>query len=250
MLYTVKEVSTLSNVTIKTLHHYHKIGLLLPSEISEAGYRLYGTKELERLQQILLYRELDFSLEQIKQLLEGAPERLAILSQQEELLIIRKQRLETIIQTLGKSIACTEKGETMDNKDMFKGFESDKDWNEALKGQNQYLKETYDINSFEVQQADVQDINEQAAEAVAFMNEMANSLRAGLRHDNEKIVNLIRDHLIFLNEHGHSISAVDFAAQNKFFLSDDFHLSMLEGQQTGLAYYLSAAAEAFAIENK
>lgn len=57
MLYTLKEVSELSGVTIKTLHHYHKIGLLAPCEISEAGYRLYGTKELERLQQILFYRK-------------------------------------------------------------------------------------------------------------------------------------------------------------------------------------------------
>ncbi|XWX60162.1 MerR family transcriptional regulator [Desulfitobacterium sp. AusDCA] len=62
MLYTVKEVAELAGVTIKTLHHYHKIGLLLPCEITDAGYRLYGPKELERLQQILFYRELDFSL--------------------------------------------------------------------------------------------------------------------------------------------------------------------------------------------
>jgi DNA-binding transcriptional MerR regulator len=61
MLYTVKEVSDLSGVTIKTLHHYHKIGLLKPREISEAGYRLYGERELERLQEILFYRELELS---------------------------------------------------------------------------------------------------------------------------------------------------------------------------------------------
>lgn len=59
MLYTVKEVSELSNVTVKTLHHYHKIGLLLPCKASGAGYRLYGTNELERLQEILFFREMD-----------------------------------------------------------------------------------------------------------------------------------------------------------------------------------------------
>lgn len=69
-MYTVKEVSELSKVTIKTLHHYHKIGLLLPSRISDAGYRLYGMKELERLQEILFYRELEFSLDQIKEMCE------------------------------------------------------------------------------------------------------------------------------------------------------------------------------------
>ena len=53
MLYTVKEMAELSGVTIKTLHYYHKIGLLIPHEISEAGYRLYSQAEVERLQQIL-----------------------------------------------------------------------------------------------------------------------------------------------------------------------------------------------------
>ena len=52
MLLTVKEVSSLAHVSIKTLHHYHKIGLLEPARISGSGYRLYGTKELERLQEI------------------------------------------------------------------------------------------------------------------------------------------------------------------------------------------------------
>lgn len=57
-------------------------------------------------------------------------------------------------------------------------------------------------------------------------------------------------HLEFMNKHDHNISAKDFAAQTQFFLSDDFHLRMLESQQTGLAYYLSAAAESFAATNQ
>ncbi|MCQ6557297.1 MerR family transcriptional regulator [Paenibacillus mendelii] len=248
MLYTVKEVSSLTNVTIKTLHHYHKVGLLLPCKISEAGYRLYGTRELERLQQILFYRELDFTLEQIKHLLEGEPERLTILSQQEELLLIRKERLETILLTLGKSMASMERGEPMNHKDMFKGFEGEDEWRDALREQNQYLKQTYEMDEFEVAQADVPELNEQAAEAAAFMKEMAHSLDEGIKHSHEKVRHLIRSHLEFLNEHGHTISAVDFAAQTRFFLNDDFHRQMLESQQTGLAYFLTAAAEAFAAE--
>ncbi len=66
---TVKQVADLTGITIKTLYHYHKIGLLEPREITEAGYRLYGKKELEKLQHILFYRELDFSLESIQKIL-------------------------------------------------------------------------------------------------------------------------------------------------------------------------------------
>ncbi|WP_223070410.1 MerR family transcriptional regulator [Paenibacillus caui] len=246
MLYTVKEVSSLSNVTIKTLHHYHRIGLLMPCEISEAGYRLYGMKELERLQQILFYKELDFSLEKIKELLEENPGRLSILSQQEKLLLVRKQRLETIIQTLRKSMNSMEKGEPMDRQELFKGFESEEAWKEAMSGQNEYLKQTYNFDPLESAQVDVQKMNEQAAEAAVFMGAMASALKAGVKHHDGKIRQLIRGHLDFLNKYGHPISAADFAAQTRFFLNDDFHLRMLEDQQTGLAYYLCAAAESFA----
>lgn len=250
MLYTVKEVSELSHVTIKTLHHYHKIGLLLPSKVSEAGYRLYGSKELERLQEILFYKELDFPLDQIKEIMEHHSDRLSILSQQEELLLSRKHRLDNIVQIVRKSISCAKEGEAMDSMEMFKGFEDEEKWNKALAEQNQYLKETYGMESFEVATKDVQEINEQAVEAVTFMNNMASSLREGIKHNDERIENLIRNHLGFMNEHGNKITTNEFAAQTRFFLSDDFHLMMLESQQTGLAYYLSAAAESIAAENQ
>jgi DNA-binding transcriptional MerR regulator len=249
-LYTVKEVSELSKVTIKTLHHYHKIGLLLPSRISDAGYRLYGTKELERLQEILFYRELDFPLEQIKEMMEHHSDRYSILSQQEELLLSRKDRLDTIILTLRKSIGYLKDGENMDNIELFKGFESEREWEEALTEQNQYLKESYGMDSLEVVPENVQDMNEQAVEGITFMNNIASSLREGVKHNDKKIENWIRYHLEFMNKHGHNISAKDFAAQTQFFLSDDFHLKMLESQQTGLAYYLSAAAKSFAATNQ
>ncbi|WP_028548016.1 MerR family transcriptional regulator [Paenibacillus sp. UNC451MF] len=249
MLYTVKEVSNLSNVTIKTLHHYHRIGLLMPREISEAGYRLYGMEELERLQHILFYRELDFPLDTIKELLEEEPEKAAILTQQEKLLLARRQRIETILLTLRKTIASNKKGEQMNSQDLFKGFESEDAWKEAMSEQNQYLKQAYNVDIVEAAPMDVQDMNEQAAEAARFMNEVAQSLRAGLKHSDEQMKQLLSNHLMFMNEHGHQTSAADFAAQTRFFLQDDFHLRMLEGQQTGMAYYLAAAAESLAADD-
>lgn len=248
MLYTVKEVSILSKVTIKTLHHYHSLGLLLPAEISEAGYRLYGAKELERLQQIRFYRELDFPLEQIKELMAETPERLSILSEQEKLLKARQDRLESILQTLRRSIHYTKEGRAMEPQDLFNGFGSDVEWKDALTEQNQHLKEQYDVDLLEGEPVDVPSMNEQAREAAAFMSGMANALTMGIKHDDERVQLSIRDHLLFMNEQGHSFSATDFAGQTKFFLSDEFHLRMLEGQQTGLAYYLHAAAEAYAAE--
>ncbi|KOR87915.1 MerR family transcriptional regulator [Paenibacillus solani] len=245
MLYTVKEVSELSGVTIKTLHHYHKIGLLLPAEISEAGYRLYGSNELKRLQHILFYRELDFQLEQIKMLMEETPERSKMLLKQEKLLMDRVDRLGTILQTLRQSLTSTEEGISMEPKEMFRGFDSEEEWKEALTEHNHHLKEQYDVDMLENESVDVPSMNEQALEAAAFMAGMANALKTGIRHDDERIRDTIREHLQFMNEQGHTFTAADFAGQTKFFLNDDFHLRMLEEQQTGLAYYLQAAAEAY-----
>ncbi|MCJ8011963.1 MerR family transcriptional regulator [Paenibacillus sp. KQZ6P-2] len=245
MLFTVKEVSELSKVTIKTLHHYHKIGLLQPAEISEAGYRLYGTKELERLQAILFYREFDFSLEQIGQLLDHEPDRTAMLQKQETLLEQRRRRLEQVMDTLRKTKASLESGEPLAREDMFAGFESEEEWREALKEQSDYLKERYGVE-MEHEPLDVQEMNEQAAEAAAFMKDMTSSLLGGIKHNDLRIHQLIRNHLAFMNAHGHQITPKDFVAQTAFFLQDDFHLSMLEGQQTGLAYYLNAAAASYA----
>ncbi|WP_426445781.1 MerR family transcriptional regulator [Paenibacillus sp. S-38] len=246
MLYTVKETADLSGVTIKALHHYHKIGLLKPREISEAGYRLYGREELERLQEILLYRELDFSLDAIKQILDRDTDRLSILAGQEGMLLDRKRRLEAIIGTLRQSIANLKEGIPMDDKALFKGFETVEAWNEALSGQNHHLKETYGMEPLEAAPADVQEMNEQALEAMTFMNAMAGALREGTKHTDEKVSRWIESHLAFMQKHGHPAAPKDFAAQTQFFLQDDFHLGMLENQQTGLAYYLHAAAQAYA----
>ena len=250
MLYTVKETAVLAKVTVKTLHHYHKIGLLLPAEVSEASYRLYGMKELERLQHILFYRELDFPLKKIQEILDGNPERLSVLSQQRQLIDTRKKRLEQLIKTLDESIGHAKKGEVMSESKLFKGFENEKEWKAALSEQKTYLKEKYDYDIIKENPIDVESMNETALEAKRFMDEMIHALQEGIKYDDKKVRYLIHQHLAFLNEHGHEITARDFVDQNRFFLHDDFHRNMLEAQQTGLSYFLCIAAEAYASEKR
>lgn len=106
---TVHEVSELSGVSVRTLHHYDAIGLLKPSAFSEAGYRLYDDAAIGRLQSILLFRELQFPLKEIREILEapGFDVRQAY-RQQHELLKMRKERLEGLMGLLEKLM---EKGE-------------------------------------------------------------------------------------------------------------------------------------------
>ena len=106
---TVNDVSRLTGVSIRTLQYYDRIGLLPPAQRTEAGYRLYDDTALERLQQILLFRELGFSLDEIKDILDSPGfDRDKALTQQIELLMLKKQRLESMI-ALAREIR--EKGE-------------------------------------------------------------------------------------------------------------------------------------------
>lgn len=95
---TVAEVSGLSGVSVKTLHHYHRIGLLEPSYIGENGYRYYDHAALERLQDILMLKSLDFSLADIKEIVMASTyDRKRALSDQIQLLELKKARLDRII---------------------------------------------------------------------------------------------------------------------------------------------------------
>ena len=118
---TVHEVSKLTGVSIRTLQYYDKIGLLSPAERTEAGYRLYDDAALERLGQILLFRELEFPLAEIRDILDAPDfDRDLALRQQIDLLTLKKERLDRII---GLARDMQKKGEiTMD----FKAFDESK----------------------------------------------------------------------------------------------------------------------------
>ncbi len=96
---TVNEVSKLTGISVRTLHYYDQIGLLKPSQVTEAGYRLYDDGALEKLQQIMLYRELEFPLKDIKKIMESSDfDRNQALQQQIEMLNLKKEHLENLIQ--------------------------------------------------------------------------------------------------------------------------------------------------------
>jgi MerR family transcriptional regulator, multidrug-efflux activator len=122
--YKVKEVAELVGVSVRTLHYYDQIGLLKPASITPAGYRLYTDKDLERLQQILFFKEIGFPLQDIKQILDSPGfDRAQALRAHKQLLLEKKKRLEEIIRTVDKTLSSIEGGIEMDKQDMFGGFD-------------------------------------------------------------------------------------------------------------------------------
>ncbi|MBR6404465.1 MAG: MerR family transcriptional regulator [Eubacterium sp.] len=98
---TVKEVSKLTGISVRTLHYYDEIGLFKPTEVTEAGYRFYDDKAIEKLGQILVFRELDLSLADIKLIMENPDlDRKSVLAKQREMLCLKQQRIKRIIATL------------------------------------------------------------------------------------------------------------------------------------------------------
>lgn len=95
---TVKEVSKLTGVSVRALHHYDAIGLLKPTRVTEAGYRLYDDTALARLQSILLFRELQFPLREIGEILDTPDfDPMSALEQQIRLLELRREHLDEVI---------------------------------------------------------------------------------------------------------------------------------------------------------
>ena len=106
---TVKEVAALTGISVRTLQYYDEIGVFKPTSLTEAGYRLYDEEALKTLQQILLFRELDFPLKEIKRIMtQKEYDQAEAFQKQKALLIKRRDRLDRLLSLLDK----LEKGES------------------------------------------------------------------------------------------------------------------------------------------
>ncbi len=121
--YTVNQLAKLAGVSVRTLHYYDQIGLLKPSFTKANGYRFYGEKELLRLQQILFFRELEFSLEDVKDIVDAPGFDIVLaLKDHKKLLAIKVKRLTGLLTTIDNTIDKIKKNIPMDDKDLYGSF--------------------------------------------------------------------------------------------------------------------------------
>jgi DNA-binding transcriptional MerR regulator len=123
MGYTVGDLAKLAHISVRALHHYDEIGLLAPSGRSQAGYRLYTDRDLERLQQVLFFRELGFALEDIRRILSdpGFDRKKALVAQR-ALLVEKAERFGAMVALVDKALDALKKGNIMDKNEMFEGL--------------------------------------------------------------------------------------------------------------------------------
>lgn len=123
MHYTVKELAQLAGISTRTLRYYDEIGLLSPARMKSNGYRVYGQKEVDRLQQILFYRELGLSLEEIGKAISSKDfDEVMALQDHLGALRAKREQLDTLIANVEQSLLAAEGGTNMSNDDKFKGF--------------------------------------------------------------------------------------------------------------------------------
>ncbi|MDF2532758.1 MAG: transcriptional regulator, MerR family protein, partial [Clostridia bacterium] len=123
MEYTVQKLANLAGISTRTLRYYDEIGILKPARINSSGYRIYGQKEVDRLQQILFFRELGVDLDSIKNIVTAPTfDGAAALKEHREKLLEKRAQLDALIENVNKTIAVTEGRIKMTNKEKFQGF--------------------------------------------------------------------------------------------------------------------------------
>ena len=144
-MYTVKQLSDLAGVSPRTLHYYDEIGLLKPATHGDNGYRYYGEEALPRLQQILFFKELDFSLDEIRAVMARPGfDVLHALQVHRQALLERVERLNRLIGTIDKTTLHLKGQQTMKKKDYFAGFSEEKQ-----KQYEEQIRQKYGEKAFE-----------------------------------------------------------------------------------------------------
>ncbi len=126
MEYTINNLSKLAGVSTRTLRYYDEIGLLKPKRISSSGYRIYGEDEINLLQQVLFYKELDFPLEKIKCIVNSENfDCVEALYEHKKNLLERQKQIEKLLINIDKTILSLKGEDEMSNKEKFQGFKKD-----------------------------------------------------------------------------------------------------------------------------
>jgi DNA-binding transcriptional MerR regulator len=171
MEYTIQKLANLAGVSTRTLRYYDEIGILKPARINSSGYRIYGHAEVNRLQQILFYRELGVGLDRVKDIVmapdfDGAK----ALREHREKLLEKREQLDLLIANVDKTIAFTEERITMSNKEKFEGFKKKMvEDNEKKYGKD--IREKYGKESVEASNAKVMNMTEEQYQEVTALAE-------------------------------------------------------------------------------
>ncbi len=242
MRLSVSEMAKLTGVSVRTLHYYDQIGLLCPETAADSGYRWYGEADVERMQQILFYRELDFPLKDIQMILaDPRYDRQEALRRQRHLLQLKRERLDRLLELLEANL----KGEqTME----FKGFDAA----ELENARRQYADEAKarwgDTAAWRESQRRTADGDTAGfADQAEAMNDIFRRA-AALRDtapDSPEAQALVREWQDFISSHYYDCTREILAGLGQMYTADERFQKNIDRFGAGTAVFLSAAIAAY-----
>lgn len=245
MEYTVKKLAGLAGVSTRTIRYYDEIGLLKPARINSSGYRIYGTREVDRLQQILFYRELGVSLESIQNIVTSPSfDGIRALKEHHQKLLEKKEQLNQLIANVEKTLAVSEGGKTMSDKEKFDGFKQTLlDENERLYGKE--IREKYGRDAVNKSNRKLKEMTkEEYNELTKLEEELKNKLAAAFQTGDpsgktaQEAAYLHRKWLSFYWE---SYSPKAHAGLAQMYVEDERFTAYYDKEQPGTAKFLRDA---------
>ena len=243
---TIGALARLAGVTVRTLHHYHRIGLVVPEERTGGGYRLYGRSQVERLQEVLFFRELGFGLEEIRRIVdEPSYDRAAALARQRTLLVERAGHLQDLIEAVDGALDAEKRGTRMTNKEMlevFGDFDPSQYEEEARQrwGDTEAYRESARRTS-RYTKADWQQIGREGAEInAAFLALM----KAGTPAADPAATAVAERHRAYISKWFYECSPEIHAGLGAMYVTDPRFTASIDRAGPGLARYMSEAIAA------
>lgn len=243
--YTVRQLARLAGVTVRTLHHYDQIELLRPSARTAAGYRLYGEQDLLRLQQILLFRELDVPLGEIRAILDDPQFDLVQgLRSHRQTLQARAARLQTLLHTIDKTIATlTEDTPMLTVEELYEGFSK-----EDAQRYRREARENWGAEMVEATEQRARAMSKEQWRAVGQQGEAAAQLMAGLMgHDpaDPAVQDAIAQHHAWI-ENFYPAPAELYRGLGQMYAEHPEFRAYYEKYRPGLADFMQAAMSYYA----
>jgi len=249
MAYTVKDMATLSGVSVRTLHYYDEIGLLKPAYCGANGYRYYEEPQMLRLQQILFFRELEFPLEDIQAMLASdAFNQVEALTHHRALLVHKAERLQQLIATLDHTVQYLKGDTAMEHQDMYAGFrkEQQEKYVQELKDRYGQQVETYIDQSMEnVKNMKRQDFDSFKQEFHDIQSELFRQFTSQAATDSTAVQAIIRQHFAMITRFYQPTREVYIGLGQLYIDHPDFR-KLFDVYDPGLVDYVAAAMKVFA----
>ncbi len=243
---TIGSVAHMAGVTVRTLHHYDEIGLVVPQERTEAGYRLYGGAEVQRLQEVLFFRELGFGLDEIKRIVnQPTYEREVALGRQRDLLEKRAERLFLMIEAIDRAAAAERKGLTMTNEEMlevFDGFDPTEYEDEAKERWGD--TDAYQESARRTARYTKDDWTQIKAEASAIDAAFLELMRAETSPSSETAGAVVDRHRAHITKWFYECSEQIHQGLGQMYVADSRFTANIDKAGSGLAQYMSHAIAA------